>query len=272
MIAKQMTISPAQITGMILLIAAGIVFFVSPCLSAAMLLFYIVFCLGASLFPQTNFLGPVINRGIKGKNHVSLTFDDGPSEPTTRQVINLLDKYSIKATFFVSGVNAAGHPEIIKEIIAHGHTVGNHSFHHSPFLMLKSYRTIYREIYDTQEVLNKMGIKTIAFRPPVGIINPKLAPILEKLEMICVLFSCRAADYGNRRVNGISRKILKKVEDGDIILLHDITPLENKDRAILLTEIENILVGLAARGLKVVPLSDLIAKKIMLPESEINTK
>jgi len=86
---------------------------------------------------------------------VALTFDDGPDEPTTRQILALLDKYAVKATFFVSGVNALKYPEIIKEIINRGHTIGNHSFHHNPFLMLGSYNYLYQEVLRAQEVLKK---------------------------------------------------------------------------------------------------------------------
>ena len=235
--------SPAQITGIILLAVAAAVFFINPLLAVAIALFYIVLCVAASFFPRSNFFLPVISRGNTGQNLVALTFDDGPAQPTTRQILDLLDKYSAKATFFVSGVNALSHPEIIKEIIARGHTIGNHSFHHNPFLMLKSYNYLYQEIFRAQEVLRKMGIQTLAFRPPVGIINPKLAPLLDKLGMFCVTFSCRAFDAGNRRVKNLGSKILKKVKADDIILLHDVPPRRKEDSDILLSEIENHIGG-----------------------------
>jgi len=259
---KSFSLSPAQITGIIFLSSAAITFFYNWLLAAAIALFYIVLCVVASFFPQSNFFLPVISRGNTRQNLIALTFDDGPTEPTTRQVLELLDKYSVKATFFVSGVNALKHPDIIKEIIACGHSIGNHSFHHNPFVMLRNNNYLYQEIFTVQEVLKKMGIQTLAFRPPVGIINPKLAPILDKLGMFCVTFSCRAFDAGNRRVKSISSKILKKVKADDIILLHDVTPRRKEDSVILLSEIENILQGLIIKGLKIVPLSTLIGRDL----------
>lgn len=256
--------NPAQITGIIILTAAATSFFINPPLAVVLALFYIVLCVAACFFPETNFLGPVIGRGNTGQNWVALTFDDGPSLAVTRRILDLLDQYSAPATFFVTGVNAAHFPEIIKEIITRGHTVGNHSFHHNPFLMLKSSQTIYQEIAKAQDVLREIGVQTMAFRPPVGIINPKLAPLLEKLNMDCLTFSCRAFDAGNRRVKCLSRKILKKVKADDIILLHDVQPRSNEDQEILLREIETLLSELAVRGLKVVPLSTLTGKKIMI--------
>jgi peptidoglycan/xylan/chitin deacetylase (PgdA/CDA1 family) len=254
--------SPAQITGIILLSLAAFIFFFSPLLAVAVALFYIVLCIAASFFPQSNFYLPAISRGNTGKNLVALTFDDGPTEPTTRQIMDLLDKYSVKATFFVSGVNTVKHPQIINEIIARGHTIGNHSFHHNPFLMLGSYNYLYEEIFRAKGLLKMMGVNALAFRPPVGIISPKLPIVLDKLGMFCVTFSCRAFDAGNRRVKNLSFGILKKVKADDIIVLHDIPPRRKEESDILLSEIEKILQGLAAKDLKVVPLAELISRDI----------
>ena len=259
---KSTSASPAQITGIIFLSVAAIVFFFSPLLAAAIALFYILLCIAASFFSQSSFYLPVISRGNTGKNLVALTFDDGPSEPITRQILALLDKYSIKATFFVSGVNALKYPEIIKEIIARGHSIGNHSFHHNPFLMLGSYNYLYQEIFRAQEVLKKMGVNAMAFRPPVGIISPKLPPVLDKLGLFCLTFSCYASDAGNRFIKNLSFKILKKVKTDDIIVLHDVPPRGKEDNTFLLSEIEKILQGLIAKDLKVVPLSALIGREI----------
>jgi peptidoglycan-N-acetylglucosamine deacetylase len=254
--------SPAEITGITLLLVAAVVFFINSLLAAAVAFFYIVLCVAASFFPRSNFFLPVISRGNTGKNMVALTFDDGPAQPTTRQILRLLDKYSVKATFFVSGANALKHPEIIREIIVRGHTIGNHSFNHNPFLMLRSYNYLYQEIFRAQEVLKEMGVNALAFRPPVGIISPKLPLVLNKLGMFCVTFSCRAFDAGNRRVKNLGSRILKKVKADDIILLHDVPSRREEDNAIILSEIEAVLQGLIIRGLKIVPLSTLIGRDI----------
>lgn len=260
---KLSSFSPAQITGIILISIAAVSFFFNPLLAAAIAVFYIILCIAASFFPQSSFYLPVISRGKTGKNLVALTFDDGPADPTTSQILALLDKYSAKATFFVSGINAVKHPEIIKEIIARGHTIGNHSFHHNPFLMLGSYNYLYQEVFRAQEVLRKMGVDTLAFRPPVGIISPKLPSVLDKLGMFCVTFSCRAGDFGNRRVKNLSSRILNKVKTDDIILLHDVSPRSGEDQAVLLSEIEMILQGLNGKGLKIISLTDLIDRQVM---------
>ncbi len=249
--------------GIILLITAFAAFFIHPLLAVAFLLLYIVLCVAACFFPQTNFLGPVISRGHTGKKDVALTFDDGPSEFTTSKILDLLDRYSVKATFFVSGFNAVRFPGLIEEIIKRGHSIGNHSYTHDPFVMMKRYGVLYREVYEAQSVLQKMGIDALAFRPPVGIINPKLPSILTQLGLFCVTFSCRARDAGNFRVKNLAARILKKVKSDDIILLHDKPPRRLEDNSVLFQEVEKILTGVREKGLRIVPLSELIGKEIM---------
>lgn len=260
-------LSPALITGGTALISAAAVFFVHPLLSAAVLSLYVGLCVASCFFPQTNFLGPVIHRGLTGKNVVALTFDDGPSEATTEKILALLDRYEAKATFFVSGVNAARCPDLIRELIRRGHTIGNHSLNHDPFLMLKGSRTLEREIAEAGEVLRKMGIETLAFRPPVGIVNPKLFPILKAEGLFCVTFSCRARDAGNRRIRNLSGRILQKIKGDDIVLLHDRPRQGSDDPDVLWNEMEKILSGIRAGGLKIVPLSELAGRDIMRLQS-----
>lgn len=263
---KSPFLSPAQITGIILLSTAFAVYFINSLLGIAIAVFYVILCVAAVFFPRSSFYLPVISRGKTSQNQVALTFDDGPAETTTKPILDLLDRYSAKATFFVSGVNVLKHPAIIREIITRGHTIGNHSFHHNPFLMLGGYHYLYQEVFRAQEVLKEMGVQTFAFRPPVGIISPKLPSVLDKLGMYCVTFSCRAFDAGNRRVKNIASVVLKKVKADDIILLHDASPRAEADNIIFLSEIEKILQGLSAKGLKVVPLADLIGTEVMIRE------
>ena len=277
MTRKTLFSNPAGITGIILLAVGVFVFVVSPLLAAIISLVYILLCVIACFFPQTNFLLTVISHGQTGKNFVALTFDDGPAEPTTRQVLDLLDKYSVKATFFVSVVNAQRFPEIIKDMLSRGHSIGNHSLSHNPFLMLTSFKNLYREISEAQQILRNMGIRTLVFRPPVGIVNPKLSPILNKLGMFCVTFSCRAFDAGNLHVRNIASKILQKVKSDDIILLHDVPPRRKEDSEALMPEIERLITGIIAKGLRIIPLAELINKEVMSNSQnhrgeEINTK
>mgnify|MGYP001251436121 CR=1 FL=1 len=254
---------PAHIAGIVLIVAASGAFFLSPWISILLLSFYVILCVVACFLPQTQFLGPVIHRGRTGLPQVSITFDDGPSEGVTPAILELLDQYRVKAAFFVSGLNAKRHPDLVAEILARGHIIGNHSYHHFPYLMLKSRRVLFDEISKAQSILRDLGVETKAFRPPVGIVNPKLAFVLNDLDLICVTFSCRAFDAGNRNTHKLSNRILKKVKADDIILLHDVPARDDPENQWFLREIEKILIGVRNKGLTVVSLAELIGRDLM---------
>lgn len=258
---------PAHVAGVIAIAAGCAAFFIHPLLSVVLFLLYILLCVGACFFPGTNFLGKVVSRGCTGQNKVALTFDDGPSGATTPKILDLLDRHRAQATFFVSGVNALRHPDLIREIIRRGHTIGNHSMNHDALIMLKGKQALEREVREADRVLRSMGILAKAFRPPVGIINPQLPPVLAELGLVCVVFSRRARDAGNRRVRNLASKILKKVKGDDIILLHDQPPGRPEDDALLWLELELLLAGIVERGLQIVPLSRLTGEQLMSLDS-----
>jgi peptidoglycan/xylan/chitin deacetylase (PgdA/CDA1 family)/2-polyprenyl-3-methyl-5-hydroxy-6-metoxy-1,4-benzoquinol methylase len=227
------------------------------------LVFFVLICLVAPLFPGFSFFLPITSRGKRGEKGVSITFDDGPDPLVTPRVLDLLSRYSLTATFFVTGSNAQRYPGIIRAILSGGHSIGNHSYSHSPFLMFRGSGTLRSEIASCQNVLKEFGIVPLAFRPPVGITSSRLWRILLELGMFCVNFSCRAGDMGNRRISRLSQRILNKVVPGDIILLHDVLP-KNGDIDRLMSEMESICTGLRGKGLQIVPLERLIGKEVML--------
>jgi len=102
----------------------------------------------------------------------------------------------------------------------------------------------------------------LAFRPPVGITNPDLLPVLMDHGMFCVNFNRRAGDMGNRRVAGLARKLLRRARARDIILLHDTLP-HRVTVACLLEEFDRLLQGLKEKGLPVLPLAAVIGKEVM---------
>ena len=195
---------------------------------------------------------------------MSLTFDDGPDPFSTEPLLALLDRHGIKATFFVVGKKVVAHPHLIEKILEKGHLLGNHTYHHDNFCMLKSSRYLYGEINAVQELLVPFHVKALAFRPPVGITNPKLQGVLEKLGMVTVNFSCRGLDMGNRRLNGLSRRVLRHLRRGHIIALHDVMPKKDGALQFWLCEIDKILQGIKDRGLEVLPLSDLVEQPMMI--------
>jgi len=262
------TLSPAERVGFVSFLAAGLLFFFDARLAVIPLAFYLALCFISPFLPRASIFLPIISRGKSGKKAVSITFDDGPDPMTTPALLRLLLKHDIKASFFVLGKKAIEHPELIEEILSQGHIVGNHSFSHDYFLMLRRSRTLFKEIASAQEILKGFGIIPLAFRPPQGITSPRLRTVLLKLGMYTINFSCRVMDGGNRRVRRLSAKILKRVRPDDIILLHDLRPKKEALYSNWLNEIELLFSGLKARGFSVLPLSDLIEAPVMIKKTD----
>ena len=173
--------------------------------------------------PSATLLGPALVRDAflpGGPRQVALTFDDGPSVPYTGQVLDILRKNHIHATFFICGANAERYPDLVRRIKAEGHEIGNHTYSH-PWLYLMDRRKIADEIDRTQDVLQKIsGRRPRLFRPPFGVRWFSLWPLLRERGLTMVLWSIRGYD-GDRGASAIARTTLDQLQPGGIILLHD---------------------------------------------------
>lgn len=255
----------ACIIGLASFIAAAVFLFINPLLSAAMLSAFVLVCIAAPFFPGSGVFMPVIKVGSPDSEKIAITFDDGPDPRTTPFLLDLLASYNTIATFFVTGCNARANPDLIKKILRAGHSIGNHTYTHDVLVMLKSGKNLALEIDSAQDFFKTMGITPMAFRPPAGVVNPKLGPLLKKRGMICVHYSCSARDMGNRRIHRLSAKILKKAKAGDIVLLHDACPDSRRFSVEKwLAEIDKILAGISQKGLTTSPLDRLIGRTVML--------
>lgn len=260
--------SHAHLTGLGAFVLAIPLSFFDVRFSIVPLMLFLALCFVAPFLPASSFFLPTINRGKSGKNAVAITFDDGPDPRSTLGLLSLLSKYNVKATFFVTGEKMSAHPELIKEILRDGHSVGNHSYTHDNFIMFKSTKALTKEIESAQDTFKKFGVTPFVFRPPVGITNPRLWRVLQNSGMYNVNFSCRGVDGGNRWIKNLSKRILKRIRPDDIIALHDICPKDNTRLSYWLKEIEAILSGLDQRGIAIYPLSELIGRSVMSVVSE----
>ena len=222
------SLSLAEKTGSIALLLGLLLFFIHPILAMVPLLFFLLLCIGAPFFPGLGFFLPIISRGKPGINGVALSFDDGPSPESTPILLGLLARHRLQATFFVVGEKAANHPELISDILRQGHTIGNHSWKHDNFLMLRTPKALEEDIHKTQKILKKTGIQPLIFRPPAGITNPHLKQVLAGENLIAITYSCRAFDRGNRSIGNLAGRILNHLKPGDIIMLHDLPPKQDK--------------------------------------------
>jgi peptidoglycan/xylan/chitin deacetylase (PgdA/CDA1 family) len=169
--------------------------------------------------PRSTLLGPALSRGA-ADHEVALTFDDGPSVPYTGQVLDILRRDHIHATFFLCGENAERYPELVRRIRDEGHEIGNHSYSH-PWMYLSSRENIAAEIDRTQDALQKIsGRRPRLFRPPFGVRWFSMWGLLRERGLTMVMWSDRGRD-GDLNADGIAKTTLDQLSPGAIILLHD---------------------------------------------------
>jgi len=257
-------ISNAEKIGIITYLAAAILFFFDTRLSAIPLTLFILLCAAAPFLYNLSFFLPIVTSGNTKKNAVSLTFDDGTDPDSTPEILRLLSKYNVKAAFFVVGNKAEKYPELIRKILARGHELGNHSYSHDNLIMLKNSKSLNNEIETCQKVLKKFGIISFAFRPPVGITNPKLGKVLRKSGLFAVNFRCRPGDGGNRWIKNLSKRVLAKIQPDDIIVLHDAVPAKKEQLHYWINQVDAIISGIQKKGFTILPLSELTGRKVMI--------
>ncbi len=160
---------------------------------------------------------PVFNENTP--KYVALTFDDGPHYKYTEMLLDGLKKRNVKVTFFVLGSNASKNYNIIKKAALDGHVIGNHTYSHKNLFRLKE-EEILEEIDKTNQIIEAItGTTPKYFRPSYGNYNGK---ILKLAKMETVLWNVDSLDWKIKNSNQITRRVLNKVSDGSIILMHDI--------------------------------------------------
>ncbi|WP_400071732.1 polysaccharide deacetylase family protein [Zobellia russellii] len=176
-----------------------------------------------SFFIQWNYhLHALHSNKALNNNWISITFDDGPNREFTPKVLDLLEKYNAKATFFCIGEQIEKHPEILKKIIAQGHTIGNHTYSHANTFGFFSLDKVMNELTRTKKaVYTVTGKEMTLYRPAFGVTNPQIAKAVNQLNIKAIGWNVRSLDTTSRSEKTILERITKKVSKGDIILLHD---------------------------------------------------
>ncbi|MGO3181412.1 MAG: polysaccharide deacetylase family protein [Aequorivita sp.] len=194
-----------------------------------------------------------LNHNYKtSEKYVSITFDDGPNLEFTPKVLSLLKKNDAKATFFLIGKNAEKYPELVRQIIEEGHSIGNHSYSHSKDFGFFSTGKVNEDLKQCNSILKEITGKDLKlFRPPFGVTNPNIKKALRKTNHQSIGWSKRSLDTTNLSKEKILGRITKDLKRGDIILLHDSSA---KTVAVL----EQLLLFLQSHELQSVPVEQLL--------------
>lgn len=205
---------------------------------------------------QWNFFLKSISKGNSEGNQIVLTFDDGPHPEFTFKVLELLEKFNAKATFFCIGKNIKNHPEILLQINKNQHIIGNHSYSHSSKIDFNDKKGWLEEINSTDLEIHKIiGQKPKIFRPPFGVTTPHLANAIRETKHKVIGWNVRSFDtVSNQNSDKIVKRILSKTKPGSIILLHDHLPG-------IIPILEQLLPELQKRNFKFVTVDELINSK-----------
>ena len=169
-----------------------------------------------------SFRGKIIKQAKLAPNDklIALTFDDGPWPKYTAQILEILKKNKIKATFFVVGKVLNEYPDLGKRIVAEGHTIGNHTWHHWYHYFNKQAAAL--EIDRTSDLIYKTtGTKTTLFRPPGGMLHNGLAAYAKSKDYTVVMWSADSMDYARPSAPTLVSRVIKQSTPGGIVLLHD---------------------------------------------------
>ncbi len=228
---------------------------------------FALFALNEIANPRGAFLGKVLWRG--DRRGIALTFDDGPHPFYTSKVLEILNTYQAKATFFVIGKYLTRHGTLVAEASKAGHLIGNHSFNHFRTMNFFPREKLRQEILECQnEVERWVGYRPVYYRQPFGLRNPNIFRILKELKMAMVGWQVRAFDTQIRDPQIITWKILRKKEPGGIILLHDGSDSSpHDDRTGTLKALPEILQRIKDQGIEFLTLDQLLGMRKEIEEN-----
>ena len=186
---------------------------------------------------------------------VALTYDDGPNPPHTVDLLEVLRRHDVRATFFMNGRNVERHRAAAEAVLASGHEIGNHSYSH-PLMIFRTPRSVSREIAATDAILRDLGVTgDIHFRSPYGAHLLAVPYVLARTDRINVLFDVVPEDWKEQDPAVIAERVLSECVPGSIVLLHD----GGGGRGGTVAATGRIIEGLRARGYELVSIGALLA-------------
>ena len=214
-----------------------------------------------SMAPTGQWYGRTFTGLPRGSREIALTYDDGPNDPHTPRLLEVLAKHGVEATFFLIGRCVQQHPEIARDIFNAGHVVGNHTFTH-PLLTFKSETEIREEISQCRAALqDAISEPSNLFRPPFGGRRPAVLRMARELGLEPVMWNITGYDWNAPPAAVIERKVAKQIRGGDVILLHDGGHKQmGADRSQTVIATDRLITRYRAEGYEFVTIPLMIAK------------
>jgi peptidoglycan/xylan/chitin deacetylase (PgdA/CDA1 family) len=212
-----------------------------------------------TMSPTGQWYGRTLTRGIRGSKQIALTYDDGPNDPHTLNLLDLLAKHNVRATFFMIGRYVQQRPDIARAVTQAGHVIGNHTFTH-PRLIFESAARTRTQLLDCQQALEEaIGKHSNLFRPPFGGRRPATLRVARDLGLLTVMWNVPSYDWRVSPAAAIEQKVASQIGGGDIVLLHDGDyRAMGADRAQTIIATENLIRRYKDQGYEIVTIEQML--------------
>ncbi|MGA8438143.1 MAG: polysaccharide deacetylase family protein [Candidatus Sulfotelmatobacter sp.] len=174
-----------------------------------------------AMWPTARLFGRAFMGLPRGTKQLALSYDDGPNDPHTLHLLEVLAKHQVHATFFLMGSFVRRRPDIVRDLAKAGHVIGNHTFNH-PLLIFQSEAEVRKELSDCRSAIHDaVGEHSHLFRPPFGGRRPGVLRLTRELGMEPIMWRVTGFDWNAPPAEVIERRVSRQIHGGDVILLHD---------------------------------------------------
>jgi peptidoglycan-N-acetylglucosamine deacetylase len=214
-----------------------------------------------SMAPTGQWFGRTFAGLARGSKQLALTYDDGPNDPHTLRLLEILARHRVHATFFLVGRYVQQRPDIVRELVKAGHVIGNHTFTH-PLLTFKSGRELRTQLENCEHAMtDAVGKHSHLFRPPFGGRRPAVLRIARQMTLEPIMWNVTGYDWNAPSVEHIERKVTSQVRGGDVILLHDGGHREfGADRSFTITATDRLISRYKTEGYEFVTIPAMMQK------------
>ena len=174
-----------------------------------------------AMAPESQLYGQTFLGLAPGTKKIALTYDDGPNDPHTLQLLEALARHNVRATFFMIGRHVRQKPEVAREVAKAGHAIGNHTDSHPNLIFVSTTRLKVELSRCRDSIEQALGTHSNLFRPPFGGRRPQTLRVARAVGLLPVMWNVTGWDWNAKPADLIEPKITRQIRGGDVILLHD---------------------------------------------------
>lgn len=214
-----------------------------------------------SMVPTAQCFGHTFTGLSRRSKQLALTYDDGPNDPHTLRLLEVLARHNVHATFFLIGRYVLQRPDIVRELVKAGHVVGNHTFTH-PLLIFKTALELRSQVENCDRALtDAVGEHSNLFRPPFGGRRPAVLRIARRIGLMPIMWNVTGYDWNASSAEQIERKVVGQVRGGNVVLLHDGGHRDfGTDRSCTVTATDRLISRYKLEGYEFVTIPQMIRK------------